>query len=243
MDPQSNPPQIDVQNVSFAYFQNNWIFRNVSMQIHQGDIISLAGPSGSGKSTFGYLLKGLIPHSIRGTLEGNIFINTLNLRTTKIATLAKTVGMVFQDLNAQLFSTTVREEIEFGLNNLGLDRKNAIDAMASLDISPLAEFIPMNLSAGQKQRVILASVIAMKPQILILDEPSAHLDPQGRRRLRDWLAQLNQTYHTTIIFLEQDPWLAGELAHRFFLVKDHNITEIPKSKMIAKQPTWEWIAF
>ncbi len=193
--------------------------------------------SGTGKTTLGYILKGLIPHAIKGTLKGNVIVAGLDLQKASLVTTAKSIGMVFQDLNAQLFNLTVQEEIEFGLRNLRLPLEWAKEAMNLLSLEELAQRNPLNLSAGQKQRVILASIIAIHPRVLILDEPSAHLDHQSRVQLKNWLLQLQTDQQMTIILIEQDPWLVGKLCQRYFFLKDAMLQEVMKedlSKTVRK---------
>ena len=148
---------IEVKDLSFAYKKNDWILRDINIRIKKGEVIGLVGDSGSGKTTFAYILKGIIPQIFKGYLKGNVYINHLDIRKAKIVQIAKIVGMVFQDLNSQLFSNTVKEEILFGLQNLKLNLDWGKEAMDFLNIESLAEEIPMNLSAGQKQRVISVS--------------------------------------------------------------------------------------
>jgi cobalt/nickel transport system ATP-binding protein len=148
--------------------------------------------------------------------------------------------MVFQNLNAQLFSNTVKEEIEFGLKNLKMDPSLAIQAMKKLKIEDLSNKSPMNLSAGQKQRVILASIMALKPKILILDEPSVYLDPPNKIRLKDWLIEQNQGFKTTILIASNDPWLIGEMCDEILFFKNKTIKKIHKSEVMIEKTSWNW---
>jgi len=229
-----------VNNLSFGYTAQKPILKNCSFSIKKGEIIAIAGPSGVGKTTLAYILKGLIPHSIKGVLTGDITIAGQNLYKTKIATLARHVGMVFQDLNTQLFGATVLEEIQFGLRNMHLDLSLADDALARLSIQDLKDEIPMNLSAGQKQRVIIASVIAPLPEILILDEPSAHLDPPAKLLLIEWLKELNRELNTTILVIDQNANFIGELCNSALLIKENNISRVEKKDFLAQKMGWGW---
>jgi energy-coupling factor transport system ATP-binding protein len=235
-----SPPIIKIQNISFAYNPNDWIFQDVNITINANEIIGIIGSSGSGKTTLAYLLKGIIPHSIRGILKGDVFIGSQNVRQNSIASLAKTVGMVFQDLNAQLFSSTVIEEVEFGLQNLHLNLQWAQDTLEMMNIKSLANKIPMNLSAGQKQRVVLASIIAMHPQILILDEPSAHLDRVSKIRLIETLKLLKTEYQSTILIIDQDPWIIGELSDTLLYINQKMVTKVSKDSVLEKTSQWSW---
>ncbi|RLI64854.1 MAG: ABC transporter ATP-binding protein [Promethearchaeia archaeon] len=231
---------IEIKNLSFAYKSNEWIIKEANFTVNKGEILGIAGPSGVGKTTLAYILKGIIPHSIRGKLEGKINVSGLNTKKSKISTIAKSVGMVFQSLNAQLFSNTVKEEIEFGLKNLGMDPKISIQAMKSLEIEEISNKSPLNLSAGQKQRVILASIIALKPKILILDEPDVYLDPENKERLKNWLIEQNREHHTTILIASNDPWLIGEICETILFFKNGSIKKISKEEIMEKRSSWRW---
>lgn len=233
-------PLIEVQHLSFAYQSSKWILHDISFKIDQGQKVGIIGPSGSGKTTLGYILKGLIPHSIKGYMEGNVYINGQNTRLSSISKLARTVGMVFQDLNAQMFSQTVGDEIAFGLSNLKLNPQWGEEAIISLGLQELINELPMNLSAGQKQRVILASVIAMRPSILILDEPSIHLDRTDKTKLKNWLLKLNETLKTTILIIEQDPWLVGNVCDLFIQIKDKGAQILKKEEVLEQTMQWSW---
>lgn len=231
---------VKVDHLSFGYTAQKLILNDSSFSIKKGEIIAIAGPSGVGKTTLAFILKGLIPHSIKGVLAGDVTIAGQNVYKTKIATLARYVGMVFQDLNTQLFSATVLEEIQFGLRNMHLDLSLADDALERLSLQDLKEQIPMNLSAGQKQRVVIASVIAPLPQILILDEPSAHLDPPAKLLLIKWLKELNSELNTTILVIDQDPNFIGELCNTTLLIKDKHIIRVEKKDVLAQKMGWSW---
>ena len=237
----TSDPIITVQNLSFAYIKKEEIFHDVSFEIFPKEIIAMTGNSGTGKTTMGLILKGIIPHSIHGKIKGDIIVSGLDIKKTKIAKLAKKIGMVFQDANSQMFSNTVKEEIEFGLRNLKLDLNWAEDAMKFLGIVELKDKLPMNLSAGQKQKVILASIIAMHPEILILDEPSAHLDFDSKKKLIKWLKKLNKEFGTTIVIIEQDPRIIGEICESILFFQDKSIERKEKKELLEKKEEWSWI--
>ena len=240
MNEKGHNPIIEIENLSFAYKSDNWIIKDANFTVNEGEILGIAGPSGIGKTTLSYIFKGIIPHSIRGKLEGTIILNGLNIKKLSISKIARSVGMVFQNLNAQLFSNTVKEEIEFGLKNLKMDPSLAIQAMKKLKIEDLSDKSPMNLSAGQKQRVILASIMALKPKILILDEPSVYLDPPNKIRLKEWLIEQNQEFQTTILIASNDPWLIGELCDEILFFKNKSIKKIHKSEVMIEKTSWRW---
>ncbi|MBN2156798.1 MAG: ABC transporter ATP-binding protein [Candidatus Lokiarchaeota archaeon] len=233
-------PIIQVENLNFAYKKGEPILEDVNFLVNNGEILGITGSSGSGKTTLLYILKGIIPHLIKGKLKGNIIIHQMDIKTTKISKLAHSVGMVFQDLNTQLFSNTVREEVEFGLRNLKMDPALANNAMEELHISDLANKAPLNLSMGQKQRVILASIIAMQPKILLLDEPSVHLDSKNRIDLKNWLLELNENKSMTILIASNDSWLIGNMCNEVFHIEGRKVTRKSRSELIEKQSEWVW---
>ncbi|QEE17499.1 energy-coupling factor ABC transporter ATP-binding protein [Promethearchaeum syntrophicum] len=233
-------PIIEIENLSFAYKNDCWIIKEANFTVNKGEILGIAGPSGIGKTTLCYILKGIIPHSIRGNLEGNITINGLNIKKLNISKIARSVGMVFQNLNAQLFSNTVKEEIEFGLKNLKMDHSLAIPAMKKFKIEDLSNKSPINLSAGQKQRVILASILALKPKILILDEPAVYLDPPNKIRLKEWLIEQNQKFDTTILIASNNPWLIGEICDEILFFRNKTIEKMHKSVVMKEETSWRW---
>ncbi len=236
----SNIPIIEVRDVSFGYNHSAPVYDQISFSVNPGEILGIVGHSGSGKTTLAYLLKGIIPHSIKGHLSGEILVDGKSVRRTKLPDLARCIGMVFQDLNAQIFSNTVLEEVQFGLHNFKLDLGLAEVALKKLNIWHLKDKIPMNLSAGQKQRVILASVIALSPKILILDEPSIHLDDLNKQALRDWLFALHAETNMTILIASNDPWLIGQMCEKILFIENQQVDLKQKSDVMERKQMWSW---
>jgi energy-coupling factor transporter ATP-binding protein EcfA2 len=234
-----NSISVNVQNLSFSYVKGENVIDTSSFQIKKGDLIALTGLSGTGKSTIGYILKGIIPHSIHGYLQGSVMVEGYDIKKEKISTIAKRVGMVFQNPETQIFSSTVLEEIQFGLKNLKMDLTYAHDALKSLKIEHLANKMPMNLSAGQKQHVVLASVIATKPKLLILDEPTSHLDAPSKVNLKNWLLDLCKQ-GMTIIIIDQDPWIIGELCENCLFIENKRIKIVRKEEIMHQDTCWRW---
>jgi energy-coupling factor transporter ATP-binding protein EcfA2 len=183
-----------------------WVLQGVDLTIREGDYILICGRSGSGKSTFGYLLNGLIPHFFEGTFEGTVSICGQDSRDLTVADLLSSVGLVFQDADAQLFNSTVESEIAFGLESLGIDPKE-IDAKIertadNLAIAHLLDRSPMSLSGGEKRLVAIASVLCLDPPVIVLDEPLGHLDREGTETVREVLRNLHRR-GTTLVVIEQ----------------------------------------
>ncbi len=198
---------VDLSGVTYTYEgEAAPVLRNISLKVNRGDFVLILGPSGCGKSTLLHLLNGSVPHILNGTLEGAAVICGKVVADTKVADFATDVGMVFQDPDAQIINTRVRDEICFGLENLCrrvdeilICQKEALDYVGLPDFGDRSIF---ELSGGQKQRVSIAAVLAARPRLLVLDEPTANLDPAGMAEVFAVLARLNREYGTTIVMVE-----------------------------------------
>jgi len=184
-------PVIRLDEVSFCYRgATEPALSGITCHIRPGELVGLLGRSGSGRSTLASTLNGTIPHLVRGDLRGQVRIGGDDIRAMRPRDLADRVGFVFQDFEAQLFSTNVALEVAFGPENLGVPREEIsrrVDRYLRLvRLEALRHKAPAGLSGGQKQRLALASVLALEPQVLVLDEPTSDLDPAGRQDL--WAA-------------------------------------------------------
>jgi energy-coupling factor transport system ATP-binding protein len=196
---------IRLSNIFYRYpgTFSDWVLEDLNLKIHEGEYVLLCGGSGSGKSTLGYLLNGLIPHFFGGTLKGTVSVCGRDTLHLTVGDLLPTVGLVFQNPDAQLFNGTVASEIAFGLESLGrspreIDRQIARVAEA-LNIEHLLERSPTALSGGEKRLVAIASVLCLDPPLLVLDEPHSHLDWEGARRVRTALKNLHQAGKTVVV--------------------------------------------
>ena len=198
---------IDLSGVTYTYDgEAAPVLRDISLTVRRGDFVLILGPSGCGKSTLLHLLNGSVPHILNGTLEGTAVICGKVVADTKVAEFATDVGMVFQDPDAQIINTRVRDEVCFGLENLCrpadeilIRQKEALDYVG---LPGFADRSIFELSGGQKQRVSVAAVLAAQPRLLVLDEPTANLDPAGMTEVFAVLARLNRDYGTTIVMVE-----------------------------------------
>lgn len=179
--------------------QDTWALRDVSMSVGSGSFVALIGPNGSGKSTLAKQFNALLLPS-----EGEVVID--DLQTSVEANrwrIRQTVGMVFQNPDNQLVAPTVEEDVAFGPENLGLPsgeiRARVDEALSLVGMTSFRRHAPYLLSGGQKQRVAIAGVVAMRPKCLILDEPTAMLDPRGRREVLETMIRLNQEEGITVI--------------------------------------------
>jgi energy-coupling factor transporter ATP-binding protein EcfA2 len=201
---------IRIRNLSFSYKEEP-VLRNVNADIDKGEFIGIAGATGSGKTTFALCLNGIIPHSITGKFSGSVEISGKNTISHKTFELAKHVGLVFQDPDSQIFSIEVKDEISFGPENLGLKKDEIVKrvdrALEMVKIKDLKNRETFALSMGQKQKVCIASVLAMDPDILILDEPTSQLDFRSTKEIYDILKNLHSEGKTIIIIEHKADWL------------------------------------
>jgi energy-coupling factor transport system ATP-binding protein len=207
---------IDIRHVSYAYEgSSDQVLSNVSLTVRDGEFVLILGPSGCGKSTLLQLLNGTIPHTLKGRLQGDVTVCGKPILSTPIASFATEVGMVFQDPDAQIINTRVRDEVCFGLENLChpvpeiLQRQR--EALAFVGLNGFGDRSIFDLSGGQKQRVSIAAVLAARPRLLVLDEPTANLDPAGMAEIFAVLERLNKEAGTTIVMVEHR---VDELADR-----------------------------
>ncbi|MFA4646175.1 ATP-binding cassette domain-containing protein [Pyrococcus kukulkanii] len=213
---------IEVENVSFRYRGSpKYSLRDITLSIKDGEFIGIIGSSGSGKSTFCLTLNGIIPHSIQGEFEGNVIVDGMNTREHSVAELSTKVGLVFQNPDSQIFNMTVLEEVAFALENLGIEREEMWRrirwALKLVGLWNKREEFPPNLSGGEKQRLAIASVLVMKPRVLVLDEPTSQLDPGGKRSVLSLVNLLNKEEKMTIVLVEHNPEFLLENADRIFV--------------------------
>lgn len=188
----------------------------LSLTIPDGQFVGVVGANGSGKSTLCYLLAGFLPSFFRGRVEGRAQVGGFDPISDGPSALAGRVGLVFQDPFSQITGTrfSVQEEVAFGLENLGVERgemrRRVEEALFLVGLSALAERSPYELSGGEQQRLAIASILALRPQVLILDEPTSQLDPQGARQVIETVDRLTAESHATVILVEHRlEWIAA----------------------------------
>ncbi|MFW9825899.1 MAG: energy-coupling factor ABC transporter ATP-binding protein [Candidatus Thorarchaeota archaeon] len=222
---------IRFENFSFRYKGNEeYALNNINLRIEKEDnFILLCGETGSGKTTLIKCMNGLIPQFYSGYYKGTIFINGINTIETTIANLSTEIGIVFQNPENQLIAMNVEHEIAFGLENLGIPRKKIaqkIEESASLtEIEHLLDKAPFELSGGEQQRVAIASILVLEPKILILDEPTALLDPQMARKIILLLKEIQTERKITILISEHRLDLLLPFADQMILMKNGCIVE------------------
>lgn len=215
---------IDVRDVRFAYTRaGGQILNGINLEIERGEFIALFGQS---KSTLLLTLCGAIPHLIHGRFEGDVLIDGKNTRELSLSEIVTRVGVVLQDPENQLFNLTVEGDVCFGMENLGVPREQMedrlVDMLDTVRMLPYRHRMSHELSGGQKQRVAIASVLAMQPEILLLDEPTRELDPLGTEEVFEVLGRLKKR-GTTIVIIENDPDYIAPLADRMVLLRDGEI--------------------
>ena len=195
---------VEVRNVTYTYpGSKKPALENVNVEISEGELVLIVGPSGSGKSTFVRLLNGLIPHYYGGDFKGDVFVFGLNTKEHSVAELSKKVGLVFQDPENQILTLTVEKEVAFGPENLGLPpseiRERVEESLKTMNIEHLRYRLPFELSGGEQQRVIIASILAMKPKLLVFDEPTSNLDPISTINLVKAIHELHRLGYTIVV--------------------------------------------
>lgn len=228
-----------IKDLKFRYRGEKEIALNgISLEIAKGEFLVVMGASEAGKSTLAACFNGLIPHYMKGVMKGEVIIQGTNTQDSSVPKLAENVGIVFQDFEAQLFSTNVELEIAFGPENFAVPREEIgrrIDE--NLKYVGLEEFrnrAPFTLSGGQKQKLAIASVLAMQPTILVMDEPTTDLDPISKQGIFDITNQLRQRDDITLIVVEHETEEAL-YADRIALIKDGQIVRVGPVREILKQ--------
>ncbi|MBW9173028.1 energy-coupling factor ABC transporter ATP-binding protein [Clostridium estertheticum] len=227
---------IKLENISFTY-KNKTALDNVNVHIKEGESIAVIGPNGSGKSTVLKLLNGIIFSSQGKYMFDNNEINEHTLKDTKVLKLFhKKLGFVFQNSDAQLFCSTVFEELAFGLMQMELPEeevnKRVRDCLNLLNIDKLKDEHPYNLSGGEKKRVAIASVLAMNPDVITLDEPMNGIDPKGKRFLKELLIDLNKCGKTIICATHDFEYIEGVFDRAIVFSEDHKIIRDDKYEKI-----------
>ncbi len=219
-------PMIAFENVSFCYRSEEEdridLFEDFNLIIKKGDFTAVLGHNGSGKSTMAKLCNGLLKPT-----AGKVIVDGMDTADEKNdITVKKTVGMVFQNPDNQIVATIVEEDVAFGLENLGVEpkviRKRVDEALQAVDMYDYRGHEPHRLSGGQKQRVAIAGIIAMQPECIVFDEPTAMLDPKGRAEVLNIIKKLNEDFHITVVLITHYMDEAA-LANRVIVMEDSKI--------------------
>ena len=214
---------LETKNLSFRYPDGTQALKNVNIKIKKGEKIAIMGPNGAGKSTLFSHFNGLTePTSGHVEIDGEKII----YERDELLKVRQKVGIVFQDPNDQLFAPTVKEDVAFGPMNLGLDydevKKRISESLELVGMSGFEDKTPHHLSGGQQKRVAIAGIIAMKPEIMILDEPTAGLDPDGVDKVLDILNNLNKD-GISIVISSHDIEMVNQFADKIFILYNGEI--------------------
>lgn len=214
---------LKTRNLSFTYPDGTEALKNINIQINKGEKIAIMGPNGAGKSTLFSHFNGLSePTSGHVEIDGEKIV----FKREELLKVRQKVGIVFQDPNDQLFAPTVREDVAFGPMNLGLDydevKRRISESLERVGMSGFEDKTPHHLSGGQQKRVAIAGIIAMKPEIMILDEPTAGLDPEGVDKVLNILNKLNSK-GISIVISSHDIEMVNQFANKIYVLYDGEI--------------------
>jgi energy-coupling factor transport system ATP-binding protein len=224
---------IVLDNVTWTYSGSSEpAIKNVSLNVKRGEILVITGPSGAGKTTLSRILNGLVPHFYRGEMSGEAYIRGLRVRDYDVSILASKVGLVFDNPANQLFTSTVLEEIAFGPENYCLSRDEIMRrvsyALQFSRLNGLENKSPYLLSGGQQQACAIAAIVAMMPDILVLDEPTANLDPEGTELVFNRIREIVETQHKTMVIIEHKLDYALPLADHLAVMNNGEIVAYGK---------------
>ena len=219
---------IEISQLTFRYREGaEPLLKDIDLSIPDGSFVGITGAAGSGKSTLTYAFNGIIPHCYPGDFYGSVKIDGMDTCDASLTDISRLVGSVCQDIDSQMVSSIVEDEVLYGLENFGVPKDliegrltEALDAMGILDLRyrPIA-----GLSGGQKQKVAVASVIALNPRVLVLDEPTAELDPASSLGVFRLLSEYARERGTTVIVVEQKIALLSEFADLLLIVDEGKI--------------------
>jgi energy-coupling factor transport system ATP-binding protein len=233
------PFAVSIENLTFRYRdRTEQALKGISLQVEPGELLLVAGASGCGKTTFIRCLNGLIPRSYKGALSGKIRLHGQDIHDMSLARISQIVGTVLQDPERQILGTRVGSEVAFGLENLGLPREEILTrvdaALDYLGISALRSRETFNLSGGEKQKVALAGVLAMRPDILLLDEPLASLDPASARDALALFRRLSDEGMTVVLVEHRVEDVLHINPHRILFMSEGQISYLgPASGLTA----------
>lgn len=238
-------PDLRINSLSFAYQDTSGsVLKDIDLTIPSGQFVLLAGPSGCGKSTLALALAGLIPTRIAGDMEGDIYLDEKRIAGMEINEVSQYVGMVFQNPDNQLIQIDVESEVAFGPENLALPQAEIAhrvqQALEYTRMDLLAQQEIFALSGGQKQRVAISATLAMRPTVLVLDEPTSDLDPVGTQEVLSVLRTLNKQYGMTIVLIEHKvdeviPWVDRVL----LMDAGRVVVDAPPRNAFTDIPLWD----
>jgi energy-coupling factor transporter ATPase len=219
---------IETKNLTYTYpGVSKPSISDVSIKVEKGEFVLITGPSGCGKTTLCRCFNGLIPHFYQGELKGEITVADMDTTKHQTHTMAKSVGLVFQNPENQLFALSIEKDVAFGLENLGVPReemrKRVEWALKLTGIYDLRERSPHEVSGGQQQRVAIAAVLAMQPEIIVLDEPTSFLDPLSAEKIFKVIHDLNKKLGITVVLIEHRLDLTAKYADHIIIMDEGKV--------------------
>ncbi|MBU6256445.1 MAG: ATP-binding cassette domain-containing protein [bacterium] len=222
---------VKIENLSFTYSSGERpALSNINLEITRGEYLGIMGLNGAGKTTLGLSINGIVPQSTMGIYEGRVTVEGLDTSTTPVREMARTVGIVFDNPEFQMSQVSAAEEVALGLENLGVPNKEmpprVSAALATVGLAGFEERSPMGLSGGQQQRLAIASVLAMQPRILFMDEPTSNLDPIGKEEVFELARKLNREEGLTVIVAEHESEVLAAYADRIVVLHEGKIVMV-----------------
>src|SRR5512136_2060178 len=234
---------IETKNLAYTYPGGTKpSISDISIKVEKGDFVLITGPSGCGKTTLCRCFNGLIPHFYQGEISGAITVVGKDIMKFQTHEMAKHIGLVFQNPENQLFALSVEKDVAFGLENLGFSReemRKRVDwALDLTGISDLRERSPHEVSGGQQQRVAIAAVLAMQPEIIVLDEPTSFLDPLSAQKIFEVIHDFNKNLGITVILVEHRLDLTAQYANHIIIMEDGKIrSDGSPREVLSKEST------
>jgi len=234
---------IETRNLTYTYPGGTKpSIDNVSIKVEKGDFVLITGPSGCGKTTLCRCFNGLVPHFYQGELVGEVTVAGMDITKHQTHELAKHVGLVFQNPENQLFALSIEKDVAFGLENLGYPReemRKRVDwALNLADIYDIRERSPHEVSGGQQQRVAIAAVLAMQPEIIVLDEPTSFLDPLSAEKIFEVIHELNQNLGMTVVLVEHRLDLTAKYANHIIIMDEGKVcSDGETSEILSSEQT------
>ncbi|MCW3996843.1 MAG: ATP-binding cassette domain-containing protein [Candidatus Bathyarchaeota archaeon] len=219
---------IEIKNLTYTYpGASKPSINDVSLKVEKGEFVLITGPSGCGKTTLCRCFNGLVPHFYQGELKGEISVAGLDTLKHHTYEMAKHVGLVFQNPENQLFALSIEKDVAFGLENNGVDRvemrRRVDEVLQQTGIYDIRERSPHEISGGQQQRVAIAAVLAMEPEIIVLDEPTSFLDPLSAQKIFEVIFKLNREQGITVILVEHRLDLTAKYTNHLIVMDEGKI--------------------
>jgi len=214
---------IEIKNFTFTYRESaEPVVRDINLSIPAGAFVGITGSAGSGKSTLTYAMNGIIPHCYPGDFFGSVTVDGLDTCEASLTDVSQVVGSVCQDIDSQIVSSIVEDEMLYGLENFGVPHDQIEErverALDDMGIADLRDRVIASLSGGQKQKLAIASILALEPKALVLDEPTAELDPASSMQVFQLLTRYAREHGTTVVVVEQKIALLSEFADMLVIV-------------------------